>query len=360
MTNDQRPTTSESTHQPIIYGMLPEQSGDEISLIDLFLVIKRRKKSVFYAVFIFTILSTVFALAKSDVYRYAASIEIGSRLVNNKIVKIDSPATVLAKLTEGYIPLVLAENLNANTSKDTISPKISGRIPKGSEIIVLETKGVKEHEDVYVRLLIEVIKKIKDDHKLIVLGIRKKIEININKISRQVIEQEAELNIQVAMLKRQDDIAKLIKQDIDSTSKTLESALKSREEALRETSEESKALTLMFLTSEIRNTQKDVASLKERLHVKLPGVRDRLNKKIQDIKGVIEGHSDQISKLVLEKESIQETRALTAPIRSLKPVGTGKSVIVILGTMVGLFFGIMLVFVAEMSKKVREVEAVNN
>ena len=98
------------------------------------------------------------------------------------------------------------------------------------------------------------------------------------------------------------------------------STLKNKDEALRETSEESKALTLMLLNSEIRNTQEIVAKLRERLQVTLPGTRDKLNKKIQDIKASIEGLHDQKSKLVLEKGSIKYTRAMTPPMRSLKAI----------------------------------------
>lgn len=361
MTNNQEPgaTAPESSTQPIIYGMIPQQSGDEISLIDVFLIIKRRKKIVLFTALIFIVLSTTFALQREAVYRYSTTIEIGSRLVSNESVNIDSPATVLAKLLNGYIPLVLSESANNNVFNGIAFPEVTGSIPMGSEIIVLEVKGGEEQESAYIELLNNIINKIKEDHMFIISGIRKNIENDINTVARQVVSQKTELNMQRAMLKRQDKIAELLQQEIKSTNQTLESALESKGEALREVSEESKALTLMLLNSEIRNTQETMAKLKERLQVTLPGIKDELNKKIQDTQGLIEGLHDQKSKLTLQENSIKYTRAMTRPMRSLKEIGRKSSLIIIMGAIAGLFFGVMFVFAAELLKKVREVEGAN-
>ena len=342
---------SKQLPQEFVYTQCNE---NEISLVDLWLVIRKRKKIIYYSVIFFTLMSLLFALTKADKYQYKTTIEIGSKVVNGGFKKIESPGTVLAKLNESYIPSVISEYVTANDPEHKNKYEIQARIPKNSEIIVLEAKGREDQESVYDQLLNQTVQKISQDHEHIIRLIQKNIDVEINGLSSQVLAQNDKVNFLESKLKRQDEIAKLIKQEIINTDVILKSAVKNKQKAIGEVKSESKALTLMLLNSDIRKAQEKSAELKERLYVKVAERKDDLNKEIRDIKRAIVSVDDQQSSLILEKESVKETSALAKPIRSLYKVGMSQKIVVVVGVLLGLFVGLILVFSAEFSEKVRD------
>ena len=344
---------SKQLPQEFIYSQCAE---DEISLVDLWLVIKKRKKIIYYSVIVFTLLSLLFALTRADKYQYKTTIEIGTKVVNGEFKKIESPSTALAKLNESYIPLVLSEYVRKHDPEHKNKYEIKARIPKNSEIIVLESKGREDQEAVYTQLLNQAAQKINQDHQDIIRLIQKNIDIEINKLSSQVQAYNDEIGLLTSKLKRQDEVAKLVKQEINNTDAILKSAVKNKQKAINEVKDESKALTLMLLNSEIRKAQEDSARLKEKLYVDVAETKDSLNKKIRDLKRKISSVHDQQSKLALEKESIKETSALLLPMKSLETVNVVWEIIVVVGAGIGFFVGVMFVFIAVFLQKVRSAE----
>ncbi len=79
---------------------------DEISLVDLWLVLAKRKRLIAAVAGTIAVAGLLYALLMPRAYTYTTSIEIardGDKL-------LESPQTVLAKLQESYIPLVLTEH----------------------------------------------------------------------------------------------------------------------------------------------------------------------------------------------------------------------------------------------------------
>ena len=93
---------------------------DEINLLDIFLVLVKRKKVIAMVAGVCIVIGIVFSFTTSKVYTYSTSIEIGAtgspvgddgfeENVNQQLKLIDNPNTVLAKIQESYILVVQRE-----------------------------------------------------------------------------------------------------------------------------------------------------------------------------------------------------------------------------------------------------------
>ena len=99
---------------------------DEISLVDLWLVIVRHKK-VFWSMFGVVVLAgLVLALLIPKKYAITTAIDIGQTVVDGKIVPLESPETVKAKLENALIPNLL----DKDPDKDIREMKVEVSIPK--------------------------------------------------------------------------------------------------------------------------------------------------------------------------------------------------------------------------------------
>jgi len=132
MQNQQSPQTP----QPLDPRIIPAYyRDDEISLVDLWIAISRRRKLVL-AVFILIVLAgltAAFALPKS--YTYSTAIEISKYWGGSGYAQLEKPESVKSKLENVYIPQV---TLSENKEKPL---EVSVENPKNSPLIVLKSKA---------------------------------------------------------------------------------------------------------------------------------------------------------------------------------------------------------------------------
>ena len=149
-------------------------ADDEISLIDLAMVLVRRKKMIVITIIFFIALSVIFALLTPKSYTFSTSIEIGSQTVGGTIKSFESPQTLLAKMQHVFIPQVLSKQRQAAPdNKEKYSIKAS--IPKSSTLIVLETKGAEEKTDLMTKLLHNITQEAIHDHQRIYNAVKKNL-----------------------------------------------------------------------------------------------------------------------------------------------------------------------------------------
>jgi len=149
--------------KPIYIHEANYSAEDEISLIDLVLVLTKRAKLIGLIIIIFILFGFLFAMLATKQYTYSTSIEIGNQMINGSVNFFESPQTLLAKLEHSFIPQVLNEQYKTQAA-DGKRYKITASIPKGSNIIVLETKGPAEQRDLMTGLLTKTAHKVFDDH----------------------------------------------------------------------------------------------------------------------------------------------------------------------------------------------------
>lgn len=181
-------------------------TDDEISLIDLTMVLINRKKLISLIVIVFIVLGIAAALLIPKKYTYSTSIEIGSQIFNGAIKPFESPETLLAKVQHVFIPQALNEQRQTNP-EDKTKYKITASIPKSSVIIVLEINGTEEQTDIMKHLLQGITQQATLDHSRIYDSVKKNITSLLNKATtelqmlKKTNDNETEVATQQSMIK---------------------------------------------------------------------------------------------------------------------------------------------------------------
>lgn len=324
---------------------------DEISLIDIWLILARRKKLIAGITAFALVVGALLALLLSPIFEYRASIEIGSRLVTDKSFAIEQPENTLAKLQQSYIPAVLMAHHRATQVSDV---EIVAQIPKNSEIIVLTTKGTAAREEELVLLQNQIIESLQHDHQRIISTLKADLDIKRRSLENQL----ASLKDQATMLEadkiRLKERRELLKDQIADLKRLVESTEAQYKRAVAKPGNEANAMTLLLLDSEARETRTKLSDLQERLQIVLSSDEDKLANQVADNQRKQSEVTDQIAKVDMEMANFRETRAVVPPMQSLEPVGLGKMAMVLLALIAGLFGAVFSAFIAEFLSRAKE------
>lgn len=140
-------------------------SDDDISLVDMWLTLVKHRWVILAVLATCVLLAAIYLLYKPSIYQYSVALQIGTIINENgqrQIQYIESPDNVLAKLRESYIPQVMSNYRNSSDAAAT-PPKITARIPRKSELIVIETRGTEEQAASYKNLLHQVVNLVSQD-----------------------------------------------------------------------------------------------------------------------------------------------------------------------------------------------------
>jgi capsular polysaccharide biosynthesis protein len=333
---------------------------DEINLVDLWLVLVKRKLILAGVVVASAVAALLYVVVVPPSYQYSTSIEIGTRLNGTELSVMESPETVLAKVKESYIPLAQQDYLDQHPESKSVI-KIDTRVPKGSQIIVLSSKGADADGDIHKALQQSVVDTLKKDHGRIVDVLRKETEILQHQAVAKLEELKDGNELIMARSKRLNDFAVLLAKQAEEARKDLLQVKNNRQKAVREATNEVKAMTLLMLDSEIRNYRELLAEIDERLHIETANSQDAIKKDLADNQRAQEAQQDDIAKLEIQLANLRETRALQPPMRSLEPVGPGKTLIILLSLVLGLMLGVFAAFFAEFLSRVKgQAKSVQN
>ena len=376
-------------------------NDDEVSLIDLWLVLARRKWIIVLVMLLSVLLALFYAMSKPDVYRYFASIEIGVMVHGDERGFLEQPESVLAKLKKSYVPEVLSQYDTEDTAYE-----IEASLDKGTHIITVQAEGAEDEAALYQQMITEIIRKIHQDHRRISGLHKKEIDLAKSRTQNQLTElkdkavlllsqekitksrvqnQLTSLKDAAALLqsqeKRIDEKEQLLKQRITDIKRSLENAEATRQLAAKNVTTEGKALALLMMDNDIRSRADRLAGLEEELAISINNEREvianrllenrrkqtevleQLDKlEIQQANLIMENRRkqteavEQLDKLEIQQANLLETRALSSPMQSLKPVGKSKKLILAVALFAGLFLGIFAAFFAEFLSRVREYQ----
>lgn len=326
--------------------------GDEISLVDLGLVIWRWRRPVLGTALAVVALGILSALLLPGKYAYTTTIELGSHIEDGKTVPIEPPLTTLAKTSESYIPLALRDYL-AGAGEEGRQFEIDARLPKDSQLIILESEGEAErgavHRQVHERIAAALI----DDHSRMFSVLRSAIELEKQREQRALDELKDRRQLLLAELKRLDLQGDLLRQQIEDTNSLIEAAVKHRAQAIGEARDEARAMTLLMLDNEVQQNRARLLDLEERLQVGLAQRRDDLNNQLRDNLRQQSIQEAAIERLDLRMRNILETRAMTAGLKSIDPVSMSAPVTLALSAMLGGILGLLVAFGLEFRERLR-------
>ena len=352
---------------------------DEINLLDIFLVLVKRKTVVMFVAAVCIVAGVVFAINSKKSYTYSTTIEIGAtsnliidsetgELSNEPLELIDQPETVLAKVKESYIPIVQREYLESHPDLNVF--KIDARIPKGSELIILESKGPEENKQAHLEIQQKILDRLILGHKKRTDVTRSQYQVQVAKsqlkleeildpttidVERKALENELireklkleelkdprilavprkglereisltelslqELNDQKKLIQQQvirlTEVERLLQKQAKNLNDQINTVIQRRQDALKEVRDEAKAMTMLLIDNEIQQNRDRLADIEERLYVTLKNERGELfksladNQRSQEIQGKqvldIEG---KLEKLLLDNSRDQARQA---------------------------------------------------
>ncbi len=396
----------EQENRTVVAGSVVTQA-DEMDLFKLWLILWRRKYLIVGFGFLCVVVGVAYAFLTPAKYSYSTFIEIGNTLANSGtgIVSrsIEPPDAALIKLQEGYIPLGLMEMAKA---KPDVKFAVKGRLPEKSNLIVLTSQGPADMAADYLALHDLLVKPFMEDHLRIIDVPRREYELMAaqEKIVLQdledpriysqaekefLIEIETEKNVLVSLddekqflisqTKRLNDTQALLRQQITAVEQNLARIHAERPKATAEAVNEAQAMTLLMISNQIEQNEKRLSELQERLVITLEDEKAVSLKSIaensrartvqQDKIGLLQGQLVK-QRVILEREqetqrnvvlsidnklaNLQETRTLGVAVRSLKPTGTGKKIILILSGLCGIMGGLFLALFVELIGYVRQ------
>jgi len=164
--------------KPVYVYKADYYTDDELSLIDLAMVLTRRKTMIAIIFIALIALGVALALFTPRTYTYSATIEIGSQFISGSSKPFESPYALAAKLQYSYILQVLIEHKQSSPN-DKNRYQIKASVPEGSNIILLETKGTEDQGNTLIGLLQSVNQLAIRDHNRIYTSVKSDLEARL-------------------------------------------------------------------------------------------------------------------------------------------------------------------------------------
>lgn len=249
-----------------------QYSEDEISLVDIVLILYRHKWLMLGSFLVCVVAAVGYSLGKAPTYEYVTAISIG---VADDKMPIESPEMVKSRLEYIYIPRVQrAIAAERGVEPDRVAYKVDISVPKNTGFVVIATKSAGSDTEEVKKLLNNLATMVIEGH------------------SKVVGERASMLKQQIADIERR-----------------------------------------IALNASMAGTGENIVFQK------------------------ISGMEDELAALKNRLLQIRESSQQFEPTRSVKPVGTSRVLIVLLGGLLGLFFGIFIALIAEFSVKFRHALA---
>lgn len=396
--------------QPLDPRIIPAYyRDDEISLVDLWIAIARRKKLVLGVAGAVLLIGLAAALVMPKKYDYSAVIEIGGKLQRRDGVStftaIESPDTVKSKLESAYLPDAIRKHLGEARTADFI-PRVKVQAPKGSNTLIIsstvpEERGdaikaimqdtaqalIKDHDRVTATDIAQLQNELSDAQRALdalsdpdarsakIKAVEKQLEDAKARLfslerERKLIEKDlSRLDIQEEQVnKHLLEVQGLIKEQEQQRRKLLNGTRNTLDPAVQMLSDN---LLQQLLTRQ--------SALEERLNVRQASERETLHKRREEnaqeftsTKAFVEqrqaelasfmkdldrqtlAQEDQVKSIKVAMDNILATRLILEPAQGNAPAGPRKALILALAGFLGLCAGLFAAFIAEFRDKVLE------
>ncbi len=323
-----------------------DYARDEISLIDLFVVLARHRW-LMAAVFILTVaLGVVAALGKTQSYSYTSSLQIARGASG----PIEGPGTVMAKLNESYIPFTLQQEENRNGFS---SIKLEASASRDSDVVVMKSRGPLADEQHHLALHRAVAERLVQDHEQELTNARSMLRSEISRTNGQFVRLQGEQELIGSRTVRLDEQEVLLQKQLADVVAAIASTARSRDDVLRQAGGESRTMSLVFLDSELTRLRERETMLSEQLLNGINTQRDNLKSRELDNLRQQMDVGEKLAQLNLKLESMRPTQSLTPPMRSLEPIGTGRALILAVALVVALALAVLAACVAEFTVRAR-------
>lgn len=317
---------------------------DEISLVDLWLVLVRHRRLMGGVFLGIALLGLAVALFMPRHYDYTTAIEIARK--DDGL--LESPETVLAKLQQSYIPAVLGTEEAARDDMD-----IEASIPKKSQVVVLKTRAPLDAGKAVRQLHQAVVARLSSDHERSVAVSRAELQAQLQSAEGQLQALRERIRLVKAKEARLDQKEKLLSDQLAEAVAQLKEAQRRRGQVISSLGDKEQAVGALLMDNEIQQYLQRRTQLEEQLHLLLPEERDGVARELADVRRQQEEQQARIDVLKARLAGLSSTHAVAPAMRSVGPVGPGRKVVLALALVLGGMLALFAAFVAEFMAKVR-------
>ncbi|WP_018719536.1 Wzz/FepE/Etk N-terminal domain-containing protein [Arhodomonas aquaeolei] len=337
---------SEQPSRPII----PQAEGtgwstyadDEISLMDLWAVLVRRRAWLLGVAVIVILLSAAYALLRTPVYGHRALVEIASQ--EDSTTPIEKPAAVAARLNDIYIPEATSAWREAHP--DAPEPGVEASVAGDAGLVRLSGEGPKALTGAYSDVMTGAVDRLSEDHAPVTERLRDRLRQQRSRAERRLATARDSVNEIVERRKTLDDRAGSLTREIDTLQQALGDleAVRPREIA---DSPDAVGAVQRLLDNEVAFKRQRLDDLRSELNTDLPRRRNELNDRLDTARNEVEAREEEVALLADRLDAITGTRLAAPPRRSERPQGPSAAMIVALGAVLGVMLGLFVAFGAE-------------
>lgn len=277
---------------------------DEVRLIDLWMILIKRKLVVVLTFIISLALGGAIVFILPEKYEYITALEIGKNVTNSEMQLIENPATLLVKIREAYIPKVQYQFMSENNNRKLYA--IKAVAPPDSQVILLKSKGKYEEEDIYSALHEKVNSLVIHDHNILL----NKFRSALNMKRKELINKIDSSGINLLQKQLHDIQIKISKNNSNRSGEK-------------------------FLTTHTNKIDNLELRVREKIHQ---------NSIVQDA----------IDSIDMQLINLKETQVLDKTMRSFKPINSSKIMIIVLSIVIGLMVGVIAAFFVEFIGNVKK------
>ncbi len=345
---------TENHHPSPIDTFSRKQEGAEeyeINLIDLWLVLVRRKKIIIGIMLISILLGVTAAIMQPQKYNYHTSLNIGRYVLDNKAYPIQFKKTVQNKIEDIYLPKVLNEYHEAHPDQGK-DWRLTIKSPRNSQTITIDGLGDGDAQ-FYLSVLQSIIDEVDRSHKGIMKKIKEEQELRLRKFTYDIARQQDDERLLVAQKARIKEKLRLTRGNMKELKRLILVEESNIGKVLNERKTEVKVMLLFVLNNKILTMRNNIISLQEDLLVNLPNERDFLDNTIKDLHREQMKTKDKILLLKAEFGHPQETQMLEPPVQSRAQIFPDKKLIILLAIVGGVVLGVFVSFFIEFIEKAR-------
>lgn len=171
--------------KPVYIHETLASQDDEISLVDLALVLVLRRKIIITMLCLFIAAGIALALTTVKKYTYRSSIEIGTLMINGNTKSIESPSSLLAKIDYSFVPKVLNLYRQKNPD-DNKAYEINAINPNGSYLITLSMSATEDNSELVHTFINDITQDILKEHKELFNTIKETLELQLTQATNRL------------------------------------------------------------------------------------------------------------------------------------------------------------------------------
>ncbi|MHB8426106.1 MAG: Wzz/FepE/Etk N-terminal domain-containing protein [Gammaproteobacteria bacterium] len=318
--------------------MLGYPPNEEIDLVDLGVMLWRRRRLMLAVFVVFVILTVVAALLKKPSYDYTTTLQLGTTTsqTSGNVLPLMSAQSAAQEMQATYIPNAMYKYAAQNhMDPSALRPlKITATGDVNGSIVVLSCR----------------VRESQGPHCAAVEKIAAETFINNNsRFGTAAKNQLASLKSQATVLQVQldklDTSAKLYQQQQVELQRQIARMQKAGIQAARDAASGSAALSNLILNTEVQKAMDSLSLVQQQLDVSIPQQRAQLLQQIHD----------NLQAQQLQQQTINQSylNTLNAGLRSLQPVGLGRAAILAIGIVLSVFIALIAALFAGYVEQVR-------